>query len=113
MTSRREFLIGTGIGLASLSTAYLAHAQNDPNSRNLIGQKVSPGGEGLGRPLVARSRLLPGTSPATGRRASRLSGSSGGRSAPAAAASSAMAGSRSGSSTLPPISHASARVELC
>ena len=52
MTSRREFLIGTGIGLASLGTAYLAHAQNDPNALNLIDEIVPPGGEGRGHPLV-------------------------------------------------------------
>jgi len=56
MTSRRDFLIGTGVGLASLGTAYLARAQDfppkNPNALNLIDEIVPPGGEPLGRPLV-------------------------------------------------------------
>jgi isoaspartyl peptidase/L-asparaginase-like protein (Ntn-hydrolase superfamily) len=57
MTSRREFLIGAGAGLASLGTAYLALAQNErppfnPNAMNLIDEIVPPGCEPGGRPLV-------------------------------------------------------------
>ena len=48
MTSRREFLVGAGAGLASLGTAYMARAQdgppNNPNAMNLIDKIVPPGG---------------------------------------------------------------------
>jgi isoaspartyl peptidase/L-asparaginase-like protein (Ntn-hydrolase superfamily) len=46
MTSRREFLVGTSAGLASLSAAYMARSQE------LIDRIVPPGGYPGGRPLV-------------------------------------------------------------
>ena len=52
MTSRREFLITTGAGLASLGAAYMARAQNDPNAMSLIDEIVPPGGRPITRPLV-------------------------------------------------------------
>ena len=56
MTSRREFLIGAGTGLASLGAAYMARAQNDPpferNGLDLIDRIVPPGGFPGGKPLV-------------------------------------------------------------
>ena len=56
MTSRREFLMGAGAGLASLGAAYVARAQdrppNNPNAMNLIDEIVPPGGEPGTRPLV-------------------------------------------------------------
>jgi len=56
MTSRRDFLIGTGCGLASLGAAYMARAQErppyNPNALNLIDEIVPPGGEPRGRPLI-------------------------------------------------------------
>jgi N4-(beta-N-acetylglucosaminyl)-L-asparaginase len=56
MTSRREFLIGAGAGLASLSAAYMARAQDqppyNPNAMNLIDRIVPPGGYPGGTPLV-------------------------------------------------------------
>jgi N4-(beta-N-acetylglucosaminyl)-L-asparaginase len=56
MTTRRDFLIGTGGGLASLGAAYMARAQdrppNNPNALNLIDEIVPPGGEPRGRPLI-------------------------------------------------------------
>jgi len=56
MTSRREFLVGAGAGLASLGVAYLARAQNDPprdpNALNLIDEIVPPGGPRGGLPVV-------------------------------------------------------------
>ena len=52
MTSRREFLITTGAGLASLGAAYMTLAQNNPNAMNLIDEIVPPGGRPSTRPLV-------------------------------------------------------------
>ena len=56
MTSRREFLVGAGAGLASLGVAYLARGQdqppNNPNAMNLIDEIVPPGEHPGGRPLV-------------------------------------------------------------
>ena len=56
MTSRREFLKGAGVGLASLGAAYMARAQdyppNDPNALNLIDEIVPPDGEPGTRPLI-------------------------------------------------------------
>jgi isoaspartyl peptidase/L-asparaginase-like protein (Ntn-hydrolase superfamily) len=52
MTSRREFLITTGFGLASLGAAYMTRAQNNPNAMNLIDEIVPPGGRPSARPLV-------------------------------------------------------------
>jgi len=56
MTSRREFLVGAGAGLASLGAAYMARAQerppNNPNAMNLIDEIVPPDGDPQGRPLI-------------------------------------------------------------
>ncbi len=56
MTSRREFLVGAGAGLASLGVAYMARAQerppNDPNAMNLIDEIVPPDGDPGARPLI-------------------------------------------------------------
>ncbi len=56
MTSRREFLVGAGAGLASLGAAYMARAQErppyNPNAMNLIDKIVPPEQEPFGRPLI-------------------------------------------------------------
>ncbi len=56
MTSRREFLVGAGAGLASLGAAYMARAQerppNNPNAMNLIDEIVPPDGDPGARPLI-------------------------------------------------------------
>lgn len=56
MTSRRDFLVGTGAGLASLGAAYVARSQErpprDPNALNLIDEIVPPDGEPGMRPLI-------------------------------------------------------------
>jgi N4-(beta-N-acetylglucosaminyl)-L-asparaginase len=56
MTSRRDFLVGAGAGLAALSTAYMTRAQdtppNNPNAMNLIDEIVPPDGEPGVRPLI-------------------------------------------------------------
>ena len=56
MTSRREFLVGAGTGLASLGAAYMAFAQerppNNPNALNLIDEIVPVEGEPGACPLI-------------------------------------------------------------
>ncbi|MEN8006013.1 MAG: N(4)-(beta-N-acetylglucosaminyl)-L-asparaginase [Candidatus Krumholzibacteriota bacterium] len=56
MTSRRDFLVGAGAGLASLGAAFISLAQDrppfNPNSLNLIDEIVPPGGEPGCRPLI-------------------------------------------------------------
>jgi isoaspartyl peptidase/L-asparaginase-like protein (Ntn-hydrolase superfamily) len=52
MTSRRDFLLGAGAGLASLGAAYMAWAQKDPNALNLVEEIVPPGSEPGTCPLV-------------------------------------------------------------
>jgi len=56
MTSRREFLVGTGAGLTALGAAWMARSQErppyNPNSLNLIDEIVPPDGEPGVRPMV-------------------------------------------------------------
>ncbi len=52
MTTRREFLLSTGAGLAAVGAAGLGRAQNNPNAMNLIDKIVAPGEQPAGEPVV-------------------------------------------------------------